>query len=57
MHRIETQQMRVGLDRPEVVDADHFDVGAPDSAMARSTLRPMRPNPLMETRIVMFAPT
>ena len=28
----------------------------PDSAMARSTLRPIRPNPLIATRIVMFAP-
>jgi hypothetical protein len=26
----------------------------PASTMARSTLRPMRPNPLMATRIVMF---
>src|ERR1043166_4333720 len=28
MHRIEAQQMRVGLDRPKIVDADHLDVGA-----------------------------
>ena len=28
MHGVEAQQMRVGLDRAEIVDADHFDVGA-----------------------------
>jgi hypothetical protein len=28
MYRVEPQQMRVGLDRAEIVDADHFDVGA-----------------------------
>src|SRR5712671_5216545 len=26
MHRIEAQQMGVGLDRAEVVDPDHFDI-------------------------------
>jgi hypothetical protein len=29
VHRVETQQMRVGLDRPQVVDADDLDIGAP----------------------------
>ena len=43
--------MGVGLDRAEVVDADHLDILGPGSAMARSTLRPMRPNPLIATRI------
>ena len=28
MHRVEAQQMRVGLDWPEIVDADHLDVVA-----------------------------
>ncbi len=28
MHRVETQQMRVGLDRAEIVDADHLDIPA-----------------------------
>ena len=28
MHRIESQQMRIGFDRPEVVDGDHLDVAA-----------------------------
>ncbi len=28
MHGVEAQQMRVGLDRSEVVDADHLDVPA-----------------------------
>ena len=28
MHRIETQQMRVGLDRGEIVDGDDVDVVA-----------------------------
>ena len=26
MHAVEAQQMRVGLDRPEIVDRDDFDV-------------------------------
>ena len=26
MHRVEAQQMRVGLDRAQIVDADHFDI-------------------------------
>jgi len=53
MHGIVAQQMGVGLDRAEVVQPDDLDVGAADSAMARSTLRPMRPKPLMKTLTVM----
>ena len=26
MHRVEAQQMRVGFDRAQIVDADHFDI-------------------------------
>ena len=26
MHRVEAQEMRVGLDRAEIVDGDHLDV-------------------------------
>src|SRR3546814_7234935 len=28
MHAVIAEQMRIGLDRAEIVDADHFDVGA-----------------------------
>ena len=51
--RVEAQQVRVGLDRAEIVDGDDLDVLAPASTMARRTLRPMRPKPLMATRTVM----
>ena len=48
MHGIEPQQMRIGFDRREVVDGDDFEMRrGPASAIARSTLRPIRPNPLM----------
>ena len=26
MHRIEFEQMRIGLDRPQIIDCDHFDI-------------------------------
>jgi hypothetical protein len=53
VHAVEAQQMRVGLDRAEIVDATTSMSLRPDSTMARSTLRPMRPNPLMATLTVM----
>ena len=57
MHRVEAQQMRVGLDRAEIVDADHFDVGAAglgDGAqhVAADAAESIDGNP-----DVMFAPT
>jgi hypothetical protein len=41
--RIEPQQMRTGFDRSEIVDGDDLDVPRSASAIARNTLRPMRP--------------
>jgi len=35
--------MRIGLDRAEIVDRHDVDVVRPFSAIARRTLRPMRP--------------
>jgi len=49
MDRIVTQKVGIGLDRAEVVDGNDFDMVRPDSTMARSTLRPIRPKPLMAT--------
>ncbi len=55
MHGVEAQQMGVGLDRAEIVDADHLDILAAGSRRwLASTLRPMRPNPLIATRIAML---
>jgi hypothetical protein len=50
VHAVEAEQVGVGLDRAEIVDRHDLDVGAADSTMARRTLRPMRPKPLIATR-------
>jgi hypothetical protein len=42
--------MRIGLDRAKIVERDDLDVLAADSAMARSALRPIRPNALGSRR-------
>ena len=50
MHAVIAQQMGVGLDRAQIVDRHDLDVAAARlRTMARSTLRPMRPKPLMAT--------
>jgi hypothetical protein len=49
VHAVEAEQVGVGLDRAEIVDRDDFDVLAARFEIARSTLRPMRPNPLIAT--------
>jgi hypothetical protein len=54
VHAVVAQQVRVGLDRAEIVDGDDLDVVRPDSTMARRMLRPMRPNPLMATFTAML---
>jgi len=53
----ESKRNRCALSRPaEIVDADHFDIGAAGLGDGAQQLRPMRPNPLMATRIIV-APT
>jgi hypothetical protein len=54
VHRVEAQQMGVGLDRAEIVDADHLDVLAAGLGDGAQMLRPMRPNPLIATRTAML---
>ena len=49
MDAVEAQQMGVGLDRREIVDATTSMSLRLDSSMARRMLRPMRPKPLMAT--------
>ena len=53
MHAVEAQQMGIGLDQAEIVDGDHVDVLAA-GLVARTMLRPIRPNPLMQRLTVMF---
>ena len=55
MHAVVAEQMRVGLDAAEIVDRDRHDVVAPALDIARSTRRPMRPNPLIATFTAMVA--
>jgi hypothetical protein len=50
MHRIEAQQMGIGLDRAEIVDADHLDIlaaGLGDGAqhIAADTAKPVDRDP------------
>ena len=49
MHAVVAEQVRIGLDAAEVVDRDGTTSLRPLSIIARSTRRPMRPNPLMAT--------
>ena len=53
MHAVVAQQVGVGLDAAEIVDRDGLEIVAPALDMARSTSRPIRPNPLMATFTVM----
>jgi hypothetical protein len=55
MDAVEAQQMRIGLDRAEIVDGDTTSMSVrPDSTIARRMLRPIRPNPLIATRTAMI---
>jgi hypothetical protein len=52
VHRVVAQQMRVGSTGPRSLMPTTSMSVRPDSAMARRMLRPMRPNPLIPTRMV-----
>jgi hypothetical protein len=47
------EQHRIGLGRGQIVDRDQFEVMIGALRMARATLRPMRPKPLIATLIAM----
>ena len=50
MHAVEAQEMRVGLDRTQIVDGDDLDVLAARLRKSRAaTSRPIRPKPLIAT--------
>ena len=56
MDAVKAQQMGIGLDRPQIVDRNDLESRRPDSTIARSTSRPIRPKPFMATRKAMIIP-